>query len=486
VLPERGVALATLLDRIAPVTVVGERERWIAAIEVDSRRVGPGALFVALPGAHTDGHRFVADAIAKGAAAVVVERAVDPARGATVVQVGSARRALSALAAAFFADPSQTLDVIGVTGTNGKTTTTHLIAAVLDAAGSPCGIVGTVGAEFAGERWPLENTTPLPPELHGSLARMRRAGARAAAMEVSSHALTLDRVDDVRFRVAVLTNVTRDHLDFHLTPEAYAAAKRRLFALAPFCVLNSDDPYGARWARELGREGRTVVTYGSADAMLVPSEIVVEAEITRFVLDGRRFELPLAGRFNVQNALAAVGVARCLGIDDATAARALAGVGRIPGRMERISAGGIAIVVDYAHTPDALESALTALRETTGGALAIVFGCGGDRDRGKRAQMGAVAARFADRLYVTSDNPRGEDPQSIADAIVGGIGSSKRVVELDRRRAIERAVAEASPGDVVLVAGKGHETYQIVGDRVLPFDDAAIAREVLAARGAAQ
>jgi UDP-N-acetylmuramoyl-L-alanyl-D-glutamate--2,6-diaminopimelate ligase len=324
----------------------------------------------------------------------------------------------------------------------------------------------------------------LAPELHGLLARMRDEGAKAVAMEVSSHALALDRVDDVRFRIAALTNVTRDHLDFHQTLDAYAAAKRRLFSLAPACVLNVDDAYGARWEPELSREGRSVVSYGLRHgALLVPRDLAVESFGSRFTVSGQAYELRLPGRFNVWNALAAIGVARLMEIDDATAARGLAEVERVAGRMERLAGGGVAVVVDYAHTPDALESALRSLRETATGALTVVFGCGGDRDSGKRPEMGAVAARLADRLYVTSDNPRTEEPQMIVDAIVAGIGNREHVVELDRRRAIERAIAEAHAGDVVLVAGKGHEAYQIVGERVLPFDDAAIAREALSARG---
>jgi UDP-N-acetylmuramoyl-L-alanyl-D-glutamate--2,6-diaminopimelate ligase len=481
---ERGVELAGLLQRLEAPVVTGGEPRAINAIETDSRRVKPGALFVALRGSRTDGHRYVREAVANGARAVVAEGAIaglpDDVTG---VSVADSRRALSALAAAFYQEPSHALDVIGITGTNGKTTTAHMIAAILSAAGRACGIVGTVGAEFGAEARPLENTTPLPPELHELLARMRDQGAKAVAMEVSSHALSLRRVDDVRFRVAALTNVARDHLDFHATLDDYAAAKRRLFELAPACVLNADDAMGARWAMELSREGREVITYGMRErAMLVPANVTVSRDGICFALGAQRYELDVLGRFNLWNALAAIGVARLLGIDDAAAARGLAGLHGVRGRMERIIAGGISVVVDYAHTPDALESALQSLRETAGGAVAVVFGCGGDRDRGKRSEMGAIAARLADRLYITSDNPRTEEPQAIADAIVAGLGAREHVVQLDRGRAIERAVAEAAPGDIVLVAGKGHETYQIVGSRVLPFDDLAVARAALDAR----
>ena len=289
-----------------------------------------------------------------------------------------------------------------------------------------------------------ENTTPLPPELQRLLARMRDAGAKAVAMEVSSHALALDRVEDVRFRVAALTNVTRDHLDFHETLEAYAAAKRRLFSLAPACVINADDEYGARWALELRRE--RALGYSIRAAKCRHASLPKRSSSSRMEAaspsTANDTSCSLPGRFNIWNALAAIGVARLLGIDDATTARGLGELERVPGRMERFDAGGVVVVVDYAHTPDALESALRSLRETTSGALAVVFGCGGDRDRGKRPEMGAVAAGFADRLYVTSDNPRSEDPQAIVDAIVAGIGTrerSRRARSAARDRTRDRA-----------------------------------------------
>jgi UDP-N-acetylmuramoyl-L-alanyl-D-glutamate--2,6-diaminopimelate ligase len=492
---EGGVALATLLERLPNARVDGDRRQHVGGIEVDSHEVHLGSLFVALRGAHTDGHRFVPDAIARGARAVVVEAGHPPPEyaGATLVQVADTRRALSALSAAFYGDPSRALDVIGVTGTNGKTTVSRMITAIVNEAGIPCGVIGTVGAEYGDRTWQLRNTTPLPPELHGLLAQMRDAGARAIAMEVSSHALALERVEDVAFRIAVLTNVTRDHLDFHETLEAYAAAKRHLFDLAPVCVLNVADKYGHEWGLGLVREGKEVISYGDRyGSAYIATDIELEPAVTRFtvgtgndslVFRTQRYELRLPGRFNIANALAAIAVAERLGIETPTIARGLASLERVPGRMEHLSANGVDVVIDYAHTPDALENALRSLRETARGALAVVFGCGGDRDKGKRPEMGAVAARLADRIYVTNDNPRGEDPRAIADAIAAGIGSRDYVVELDRRLAIEHAIAQASAGDVVLVAGKGHEAYQIIGDRVLPFDDVSVSREALALRG---
>ncbi len=476
------VDLGTLLARLPAATQVsGPVERPIERIEIDSRAVGPGALFVALRGQHRDAHAYVGAAIAAGASAVVVEEALAAASdgGVTVVHVPDTRRALSALAAAFYGDPSRALDVVGVTGTNGKTTTTRMIAAIAADAGLPCGVIGTVGAEFGDHRWELDNTTPQPPELHRLLAAMRDAGAHVVAMEVSSHALELGRVDDVAFHTAVLTNVTRDHLDFHGSLEAYAAAKHRLFTMAHRAVLNLDDAHGRAW--RTGIAARVpVLTYalrGGAD--VVPHGVVLTSAGSRFELGGVDFRVNLPGEFNVENALAAVGAARQLGIDDAGSARGLAHLARVPGRMEHVAGGEVDVIVDYAHTPDALERALTALRSGTRGAVAVVFGCGGDRDRGKRAEMGSIAAAFADRIYVTNDNPRTEDPHAIADAIAAGIGHHPYVVELDRRRAIERAIAEATRGDVVLIAGKGHENYQIVGDRREPFDDAEVARRLL-------
>jgi UDP-N-acetylmuramoyl-L-alanyl-D-glutamate--2,6-diaminopimelate ligase len=454
----------------------------ISSIEVDSRKVMSGALFVALRGEHADGHAFIAQAVAKGAVAVVAEptRAFDVPDGIVLILIEDTRRALSAIAAGFYGDPSRAMSVVGITGTNGKTTATMMTAAMLGAAGIPCGIIGTVGAQLGERSWTLANTTPLAHELHGLLAEMRDAGARAVAMEVSSHALALDRVEDVGFAVGAFTNLTRDHLDFHGTIDAYAAAKRRLFDKAHKCVLNAADALGATWADEL-RATKPTLTYAlSGHADLVPSAMQSGARGTSFAVGTTPFVVHLPGRFNVANALCALGCVRHLGVDDAIAARGLANLQRVPGRMERVP-GPIDVVVDYAHTPDSLENALNALREITNGALAVVFGCGGDRDRGKRALMGKIAARLADRIYITNDNPRSEDPRAIADAIVAGIDSHEHIVELDRRIAIERAIAESAPGDTVLIAGKGHETYQLLGDAILPFDDSEVARAALAA-----
>ena len=481
------MTIAKLLARLpASTRVLGDTQRDFTSIAIDSRRVQPGALFIAVSGEHVDGHAYVDAAITNGAAAVVVEEAhaLKVAEGVTALAVPDSRRALSTISAIFYGDPSHTLDVLGVTGTNGKTTTTRMIASILEAAHRPCGVIGTVGAQLRDTSWTLENTTPLPPELHGLLAQMHEQGAWAVAMEVSSHALALDRVEDVRFRVAALTNVTRDHLDFHQTLEAYAAAKRRLFSMAQAAVLNIDDEHGERWLDTIRRHTPTLTYSLRGNADLVAHNVLGDASSSTFEVDGVAMRIHLPGLFNVHNALAAIGVARTLGIDLETCAEGLDALERVRGRMEHVSGGDVDVVVDYAHTPDALENALIALRETTQHALVVVFGCGGDRDRGKRPEMGRIAATYADRIYVTSDNPRTEAPDAIVAQIEEGVGMHEHVVEIDRRTAIRRAIDEAKPGDVVLIAGKGHETYQIVGTQTLPFDDAEVAHEALNARGA--
>jgi UDP-N-acetylmuramoyl-L-alanyl-D-glutamate--2,6-diaminopimelate ligase len=459
--------LRELAAAVDGARVLGPQEIAIDGVTADSRAVVAGDAFVALRGERSDGHAFVAQAYERGAAAAIVERESPFPNGRAQVVVHDSRRAGSRIAARFFGDPSRALTVVGITGTNGKTTTAYLVRAVLDAAGERCATIGTLGVEYGGDSAPLANTTPPAIELQKILAGLRERGATAVGMEVSSHALALERVEDVAFDVGVLTNITRDHLDFHGTHEAYVAAKRRLFDLAGSAVLNTDDPAGIAFARELRVSGRPVVTY-ALDA---------EADVGPALLE----PLALPGRFNVANALAALGVARALGLDLRRAAAAIAAVRTVPGRMERFSAGGVEVIVDYAHTPDALANVLRALRGSTRGRLVAVFGCGGDRDAGKRPEMGAVAAALADRVIVTSDNPRSEDPMAIAQAVAAPIGGT---IVLDRRAAIRRAIEEASAGDVVVVAGKGHEAYQIVGEERHPFDDREEVRGALRARGA--
>jgi UDP-N-acetylmuramoyl-L-alanyl-D-glutamate--2,6-diaminopimelate ligase len=479
---EPGVLLDLLLEGLPDSRITGGGSVMISSLSFDSRSVRPGALFFAIRGQHTDGHRYVSEAIARGASAVIAEREIDlPPHVANVI-VPDSVTALSKIADTFYRSPSLNLSIAGITGTNGKTTVTHMIAAIVNAAGVSAGIVGTLGTKFNGIEQTLDNTTPLASELQALLAQMRDNAVKVVAMEVSSHALALARVSDVHFAVAGLTNITRDHLDFHETPEAYAAAKRRLFDLAERAVLNADDPHGARWAGELRRD-KPVLTFAFDNPADVRAEkIRVHASGSSFEMDGRQFDLGLTGRFNVSNALCAIAVARMLGIADDVSARGLASVESVRGRMERIDGGNVEVIVDYAHTPDALESALRALRETAPGRRIVVFGCGGDRDRGKRREMGAVVAHNADYAYVTSDNPRTEDPRAIIDDILPGIGGAPHEVEPDRARAIAAAIRNARPGDTILIAGKGHEMYQIVGTKASPFDDAAEARRALAER----
>jgi UDP-N-acetylmuramoyl-L-alanyl-D-glutamate--2,6-diaminopimelate ligase len=469
--------LHSLLDALADPRIVGTLPETVTDIAVDSRTVTPGSLFVAVQGERVDGHRFLASAVERGAGAAVVEREMEA--DIPQIVVADTRAAISRLADAFYDHPSHELLVFGITGTNGKTTTTYLLRSIAEAAGLPCGVIGTLGGQFNSRTWALENTTPPALELHRLLAEMRTAGARAVAMEVSSHALALGRVDDVRFRAAALTNVTRDHLDFHGTEARYIAAKRRLFDLAPHAVLNVDDQVGRVFAGELP----SAMTYAiERVAELRATNIVLQGDGTRFEAGGLHVEIGLPGRFNVANALAAIGLARAARLGDDAIVRGLAAARAVPGRMERIGAFGIDAIVDYAHTPDALANVLRAARETTRGRLVVVFGCGGDRDAGKRAEMGRIAADAADAVIVTSDNPRSEDPAAIAAAIVEGIVAD---VILDRRAAIRSAINDARAGDTVVVAGKGHETYQIVGGARLPFDDRDEVRSAFALRSEA-
>ena len=486
-------------------------------ISVDSRRVAPGDVFVCLRGAHVDGHDYAAEAVRRGAAAVVSEHRLPLPPGVESVVVSDTHAALSSLAAAHFGYPSRALRCIGITGTNGKTTTAHLAQAILAEAGVPCAVMGTLGARFADRSWALENTTPLALDLQELLAEVRTAGARAVVMEVSSHALALHRADDVEFDVAAFTNLTQDHLDFHGTLEAYAAAKRVLFTellarsarqpervkAAGAAVLNADDATAQRWLTQAWPTAETL-SYGfsSGNAADVRAEDVdLHGEQTRFILCHHAETAPvmlrLPGRFNVSNALCAAGCAIALGLDLATIARGLGRVHQVPGRMMRVeppeSTTGAAVlpkvIVDYAHTPDGLSNVLDALRPATRGRVIVVFGAGGDRDRSKRPLMGAAAAERADILYVTSDNPRTEDPQSIIDDVMEGVSSAmargaRCVVSavVDRAAAIDAAIAAGGPRDVVLIAGKGHEAYQVIGDERRPFSDAVVARAAMEER----
>jgi UDP-N-acetylmuramoyl-L-alanyl-D-glutamate--2,6-diaminopimelate ligase len=463
----------------------------IASLAYDSRAVAPGALFFCVKGENSDGHDFAAQAVRDGAVALVVERPLG--LGVAEVSVASVRAAMGPLAARFNGDPSAKLRVVGVTGTNGKTTTAYLVRALLQATGERCGLLGTVTSVVGGVEHEVTRTTPEAIDVQHTLRAMLNGGDRACAMEVSSHALELGRVRGMRFAAAIFTNLTQDHLDFHGDMEAYFQAKRRLFVAADppaRCVLNVDDVYGRRLAAELP----DAVTFAiERDADYRARGVRMDFAGCRFELDtplgARSVSLSLPGRFNVANALGALAATHALGADLDRMVGALEEGVRVPGRFEAVSEGqDFAVLVDYAHTPDSLENVLRAARELTRGRVLCVFGAGGDRDSGKRPQMGAIAARLADVKVVTSDNPRSEAPEAIVAEIVAGIDATGDVhVQIDRRAAIEQAIAVAAAGDVVVIAGKGHEQGQeFAGGRKLPFDDVTVAREALrAARRAA-
>jgi len=456
----------------------GPADVEIDGLAFDNRQVKPGTLFFCVPGFTRDGHDFAPDAVARGAVALVVERPLG--LGVPEVRVDDVRAAMATAAARFHGDPTARLQVVGITGTNGKTTTAFLVREILEAAGIRTGLLGTVKSVIGGRERVLERTTPEAFDLQAAFAEMLEAGDRACVMEVSSHALELRRADAIHFATAVFTNLTQDHLDFHPTMEAYYEAKRRLFeADVATRAVNVDDPCGRRLAAEFP----DAVTFAiDREADLRATEVHTSFAGSTFVLDGRRVSIPLPGRFNVANALAAIAAARALGVSHATAEAALQEAGRIPGRFEPVDEGQrFAVFVDYSHTPDSLENVLLAARELATGRVIAVFGAGGDRDRGKRPQMGEIGARLADVAIVTSDNPRSEDPEAIIDEVVAGAGREVER-EVDRRRAIHAAIVLAERGDVVVIAGKGHELGQeFEGGRKEPFDDVAVAREALQA-----
>jgi UDP-N-acetylmuramoyl-L-alanyl-D-glutamate--2,6-diaminopimelate ligase len=473
----------------------------IGGLAYDSRALVPGELFLCVSGFTSDGHDFAPQAVANGAAALVVERSLG--LGVPELVLPSVRSAMAPLAAYFYGEPSRELKVVGVTGTNGKTTTAYLTRALIEAGGQQCGLLGTITSVVGGRERPVQRTTPEAIELQRGLRAMLDGGDRACAIEVSSHALELGRADAIAFAAAIFTNLTQDHLDFHETMEDYFNAKRRLF-LPPHgetpavSIVNVEDPYGRRLAEEI--EGvRTFAVEAPADYSATGLDCGFDG--CRFELHTptlkRPVSLALPGRFNVANALAALAAAEALGGDlDAMLATLRRGV-RVPGRFEPVEAGqDFAVLVDYAHTPDSLEHVLRAAAELAGasrghaGRVICVFGAGGDRDRGKRPMMGEIAARLADLVFVTSDNPRSEEPERIiaeimagAASVAGTSGSHVRAIE-DRRAAIAEAVACADRGDVVVIAGKGHEQGQeLAGGRKVPFDDASVAREALGAGG---
>jgi UDP-N-acetylmuramoyl-L-alanyl-D-glutamate--2,6-diaminopimelate ligase len=470
----------TLLDvlRGVPERQVRGTDTPLGSLAYRSDDAEPGSLFFCVPGTKLDGHEFAAEAVARGASALVVERWLD--LDVPQVRVPSVRAAMGPISAEFYGRPADRLLTVAVTGTNGKTTTTYLLESVFVAAGLIPGVIGTTGIRVAGRPLPQARTTPEAPDLHRTFAEMLDDGVRAVAMEASSHGLEQHRVDGVRFSCAVFTNLSQDHLDYHASLEDYFQAKALLFTpeLAERAVVNGDSPEG----RRLLTSRVPALTYGlESDADLRAVDVETTERGIGFRVDGRRVSSSLRGLFNVYNCLAALGAARAVGIDDDVTVAGLAAVTGVPGRLEAVEEGqGFLVVVDYAHTPDSLENVLTAVRPL-GKRVIVTFGCGGDRDRAKRPMMGAVATRLADLTVITSDNPRSEDPSSIIAEIEPGAreGGGAFVVEPDRAAAIGLALSEARPGDVVVIAGKGHETGQEFADRTIPFDDRVVAREAL-------
>jgi len=470
----------------------GAPEVAITGLAYSSGSVSEGTLFFCVRGFTADGHDFAPDAVKRGAAALVCERPMG--LGVPEAVVDDVRAAMGPAAARFYGDPTQTLRVTGITGTNGKTTTAFLVRELLEAAGLQTGLLGTVKQIVGGTEEPVERTTPEAIDLQATFRRMLACGDRACAMEVSSHALELGRASGIHFAAKVFTNLTQDHLDFHETMEAYYLAKRRLFDGPGPAVINADDPYGRRLAQELGE----VVSFGLQAGDYRARHVRFDVSGATFIADTPNGPVELCtrlpGLFNVQNALGAFATALTMGIDEGTAAGALEQARRVPGRFEPVEGGQpFGVLVDYAHTPDSLENVLRAARDLTEGSLHVVFGAGGDRDRSKRALMGAAAARLADRVIVTSDNPRSEDPAAIVEEVMRGTMESNQEgapppsahpqhVErcVDRRRAIGLALEGAEAGDVVVIAGKGHEQGQeFEGGRKEPFDDVSVAREAL-------
>ena len=488
--------LQELLRGIESVEIFGDAGISVTGLHYDSRRIQPGHVFVAIRGEKSDGNRFVPQALENGVIAVVSEEPPHPVGtpSSTVrawARVKDARKALATAAANFFGHPARALELVGVTGTNGKTTTCLVLDAIFAAAGKKSGLFGTIEYRLAGRRLPAPNTTPESLDLEAHLGELRAQGATHATLEVSSHALALDRVYGCPFRAAVFTNLTRDHLDFHGTLEAYFAEKRKLFtgwgAQPPeWAILNADDPRSAE-LRSCGSPN--VLTYGlAAGAELRPHGTDPAPKSGSFLMETPWGKLEsrsrLLGRPNVYNLLAAAATALALGFGVEQVEGGLAELEAVPGRFEQVQAGQpFLVLVDYAHTDDALRNLLTTARELVGrgGRIITVFGCGGDRDRTKRPLMGQVAGSLSDLVVLTSDNPRSEDPGAIIQDALAGVqeAGARHLVELDRARAIERALGEARTGDIVLIAGKGHETCQIIGDRVLPFDDRLVARQLI-------
>jgi UDP-N-acetylmuramoyl-L-alanyl-D-glutamate--2,6-diaminopimelate ligase len=484
------IPLETLGDAVGAAVRRAPAPVLVTDLAYDAALVTPGALFACVPGGRADGHDFAPQAAERGAVALLVERELELDLPQLVVS--DARLGMALAADVFFGRPTRELEVAGVTGTNGKTTTAFLLYSILAAAGRRPGLLGTVEMRVGGERRPVTRTTPEAIDLQRTFRELLDAGDRSCAMEASSHASELKRLVGTRFRALVFTNLSQDHLDFHGTLEAYFEAKRRLFTEPdvdgnrPPATVNVGDPHGRRLAVELRALGAPLLTFGLVDeADVRPEELELTPSATSFRAAGVTVRPRLRGRFNVENVLGAIAAGRLLDVPDDAIVRGIEHVGGVPGRFEAVDEGQpFAVLVDYAHTPEALENVLAEARRLASGRLVCVFGCGGDRDRAKRPLMGRVVAHLADRAIVTSDNPRSEEPLAIIEKIRAGMAGDEEV-EPDRAAAIARAVEEAEEGDVVVIAGKGHEQGQELRDRTIPFDDREVARDVLRRLGAA-
>ena len=468
-----------LLHDLPHEIVRGQLTSTITDLAYDSRRVTPGTAFIALPGTRVNGNDFAATAIDLGASLIITGQSGEFPGETAVVRVGNPRTAMAQLAARFHGEPAAQLHLIGITGTNGKTTVAFLVRELLRGARRRCSLIGTVEYDLGDRIIPAARTTPESLELHAYFAGMVRAGCELCVMEVSSHALVQHRVAGLEFQTTAFTNLTQDHLDYHGDMDQYFAAKRTLFAQQPDDgqrLVNADCPFGQRLVREFA-----ATTFGEADSDLQITQLKLGQQQTEFTFDGVDFTMPLIGRHNVSNAAAALGIVRATGMELAESVPLLANLPPVPGRLEPLNEGQpFAVYVDYAHTDDALRQVLNTLREITPGSLRVLFGCGGNRDTGKRRKMGEAAADLADDILITTDNPRRENPHLIAEQVAEGCPGKGRI-ELDRARAIDEILREAKPGDTVLIAGKGHETYQEIEDIVMPFDDRQQARAVLAA-----
>ncbi|MTI81412.1 MAG: UDP-N-acetylmuramoyl-L-alanyl-D-glutamate--2,6-diaminopimelate ligase [Firmicutes bacterium] len=479
-----------LLSVIKVCHKTGDLDVPVTGIAYDSRKVQPGFVFVAIKGYVTDGHKYISDALQRGAVALIAEEELLQ-DDIPMVKVEDSRMALAKAADKFYNHPSQRITITGVTGTNGKTTTTHLVANIYKAAGNKTGLVGTIQNLVGGKEVPATNTTPESLDLQQLLDGMEKSGVTHAAMEVSSHALALNRTYAVDFDAAVFTNLSQDHLDFHSNMDDYAAAKAKLFATAPLAIVNVDDDRGEEMVKA---SNGTVVTYGlNKNADVSAKDVLVTARGVSFITTGKfgehNLNLKLTGKFNVYNALAAFTLGMAQGFDAETVITALEGVNGVAGRFELVDLGQpFGVVVDYAHTPDGLKNILETARQVTENRLISVFGCGGDRDRTKRPIMGELGTTLSDHAVITSDNPRTENPNSIIKDILEGVKKSadwqqKHTVIEGRRDAINHAIKDAQPGDVVVIAGKGHETYQVIGTTKYDFDDREVAANALKERG---